>query len=1031
MLIPMSAAALPAGLEYDDDGKLVTGDTTIRTADSLSDGEVYTYTTVTGNPLPSTDFTVGLSAIGQKYRVTTTTTVPTVTVLVVDVSGSMDWDIENHNGDLYDEKSRMDSLKEAAATFVDTVVPGTGGTNYVAVVTYSTYAYKTLEFTNSNSTLKSTINGLNADGGTNTHGGLIAAYKMINNPTSYGLTAAQVQNAAYSVVFMSDGEPTYYYYLSGSPSLSINSSTVYGNLGFNSSARLSTGTYTSYSLNVAGPGSSSNSDTLNNAQSAANIIKTTGVKPTVYSVYIKNESYTSARSTMEAIATSVDTTYTPENSASLTAAFAKIATSIRDTAYTPIEEVDLSSPVSFVTMSYQMGTGYILPDSTMTVSLGGNSYTMTQHGTSYTYDVSSSDANYNAKLAKLVLTVDNGIITWQIPASVLPCNSPEPVGTETQTFATPITLYFTIRFNESAAGLAAGTYPTSSSITASFYPTAANPFYYTTGTTGTVQPLAVNSSTTRTVTEYYKATYPYPGNDNYGKYASGYLLPTLTGFGTGDSSSSITYISNPSAVPVTYYYDTTGSSSDVMKLTYNETEVQFDDISRPMAIASFNTTNLSDINAYTVTSFNDGSTSYSDAHVTAVNGNNVTITYGETGDGPRSITFSNVSFSASTGYETHTITAKFRGYYGSSSWIQTLYLIELNGSSITPQVVNTSNYSLDYYSGNFDYFDINLQYNGLSYYFHDVKIRWNWESFDSDVYTGTNQTPTGNTTYTATNTPQYYYTANASTTKTFTEENINYRFLYDNAVTPSYLTVQVKSGGAWTNEGSYTAGASTSIVPNSQGGYTVRTISGSTVTNTAYTVSDNTLYKQISTSGGRNGVDLTTGIVTHTLSVNGAMVLHESLSAEECIPSATLKSPTGTNLATANSSGVADLVLRLTVSGEAVGISNVAVTLGYSASIAPNTFTYTLTAAKNSAGTSILVDGNLPATLATGTYYLTYRTTASYSDPQTKPEFYTVGLQSVSFTLPSGTARDLIASTDTTPDADQQVKVVLITAAGH
>lgn len=1030
MLIPMSAAALPAGLEYDDDGKLVTGDTTIRAADSLSDGEVYTYTTVTGNPLPSTDFTVGLSAIGQKYRVTTTTTVPTVTVLVVDVSGSMDWDIENHNGDLYDEKSRMDSLKEAAATFVDTVVPGTGGTNYVAVVTYSTYAYKTLEFTNSNSTLKSTINGLNADGGTNTHGGLIAAYKMINNPTSYGLTAAQVQNAAYSVVFMSDGEPTYYYYLSGSPSLSINSSTVYGNLGFNSSARLSTGTYTSYSLNVAGPGSSSNSDTLNNAQSAANIIKTTGVKPTVYSVYIKNESYTSARSTMEAIATSVDTTYTPENSTSLTAAFAKIATSIRDTAYTPIEEVDLSSPVSFVTMSYQMGAGYILPDSTMTVSLGGNSYTMTQHGTSYTYDVSSSDANYNAKLAKLVLTVEDGIITWQIPASVLPCNSPEPVGTETQTFATPITLYFTIRFNESAAGLAAGTYPTSSSITASFYPTTANPFYYTAGTTGTAQSLAVNSTSTHNVTTYYTAAYPYPGSSSY----SNSNTPTLTGFGTGESASSITYISNPSNIQVTAYNDKNNASNDTMSLTYNNSSVSFGtgSISFKTATASFSTTNKADANAYTVTKFTDDGTHYfSDAEVSAVSGNNITITYGKTGDGPRSVTFTGVSFTTTTAYETSTITAKFKGYYGSDYWLDSMSLVELNGVSVSPeQTVSSSNYDLDNYSNGYDYFDIDLQVGGKWYSFNDVQLYYRNTTSTSDLVTGTNQTATG-TAYVATDKTQSYYVATTSTSSTVTENIENYRFLYDNAVTPSYLTVQVKSGGAWTNEGSYTAGTSTSIVPNSQGGYTVRTISGSTVTTTAYTVSDNTLYKQVSTSGGRNGVSLTTGIVTHTLSVNGAMVLHESLSAEECIPSATLKSPTGTNLATANSSGVADLVLRLTVSGEAVGISNVAVTLGYSASTAPDTFTYTLTAAKNSAGTSILEGGNLPATLATGTYYLTYRTTASYSDPQSKPEFYTVGLQSVSFTLPSGTARELIAATDTTPDADQQVKVVLITAAGH
>ncbi|MPM53894.1 hypothetical protein SDC9_100664 [bioreactor metagenome] len=165
-----------------------------------------------------------------------------------------------------------------------------------------------------------------------------------------------------------------------------------------------------------------------------------------------------------------------------------------------------------------------------------------------------------------------------------------------------------------------------------------------------------------------------------------------------------------------------------------------------------------------------------------------------------------------------------------------------------------------------------------------------------------------------------------------------------------------------------------------------------------------------------------TGMVTHTLTVNGAIVLNESLSAEDCVPSATLtlKSRTGTNLATADSDGVAYVVLTLTVSSSAGTIRNPEVTLGYSASPAPTNFTYQLV---DSNGNAI----SLPSSLAPGTYAFTYRTVAAY-DAQIKPPSYTVKFVSFSFTLASGASRTQDASADT---ANQQVKVVLITEAGH
>lgn len=536
--------------------------------ETLENGKVWTDRTVSAVDGSSTQLDVSLSALGQKYPSTETTSVPTVTVLVLDTSGSMNDDMVNNDGENY---SRMDALKDAAGNFVDSVVPaGGGGTNYVAVVTYASNAYQDLQFTNSNTALQNEINGLYANGGTNTHGGLIAAYKMINNPTSYGLSASQISNAVYSVVFMSDGEPSYYYYLrystwSGSSYIPINSAEVYDNFSFSStSGVLTKGSYgSSYTLGYTGPGDDSNDNTVGNAIAAANILKTNGVKPTVYSVYLYNDGYTDAESTMNAIASSVDTTYTPGDANTLNGVFQKIAVSIKNVACTPIAETtqnNILAESSYVKIQDTIGDAYSLSGSVMTVTYQGADCAFTGDGDgTYTYTGTEFP-----ELEKVVVTAENSggnmLVTLKIPASVLPCSLPNASET-----VNPIVLTYRIELSEDGI-TGAGTYPTSSGCTVTFTPTSDNPYYYP---DSSASGETYTTATFQTVKDY-KATY----DENSSSSA------TLTSFGYGDQGSSLTYLASPGSQSATY-------SSPSLTTTYDGADVTFPSHTAYSATASF------------------------------------------------------------------------------------------------------------------------------------------------------------------------------------------------------------------------------------------------------------------------------------------------------------------------------------------------------------------------------------------------------------------------------------------------------------
>jgi len=114
-------------------------------------------------------------------------------ILVIDTSGSM-------------SGTRLAAAKSAANSFIDTLLPSdtTSDTTRIGIVNFDYYAHDPHALSNNVTTLKSAINGLNANGGTFTQAGVKQAEAMLAN-----------SNADHKhIVLLSDGEPTYSYKLS-------------------------------------------------------------------------------------------------------------------------------------------------------------------------------------------------------------------------------------------------------------------------------------------------------------------------------------------------------------------------------------------------------------------------------------------------------------------------------------------------------------------------------------------------------------------------------------------------------------------------------------------------------------------------------------------------------------------------------------------------------------------------------------------------------------------------------------------------
>lgn len=157
---------------------------TIGTDHPQSPGEVMLFKTATPVPGMVNTWDVTLRVEGKDSRKTSDI------VLVIDTSGSMR------------DNYRIEEAREAANSFVDTLLSNGGGSNtHIAVVSYDSVVKTNQELTNDAVALKRAINGLRANGGTFTQAGIYRARQLLASST------ADIKN----IVLLSDGEPTYSY----------------------------------------------------------------------------------------------------------------------------------------------------------------------------------------------------------------------------------------------------------------------------------------------------------------------------------------------------------------------------------------------------------------------------------------------------------------------------------------------------------------------------------------------------------------------------------------------------------------------------------------------------------------------------------------------------------------------------------------------------------------------------------------------------------------------------------------------------
>lgn len=252
-------------------------------------------------------------------------------VLVIDVSGSMGYcsacgkNHESHGhqykGGLYCWKcgtseddhatssckwkeSRLDAAKGAAKTFISQYA--NSGENdaqrNLAIVTFSGNAYTKMGWVNvaeGAQAANRAVDGLSADGGTNTHAGLMLARNLLKNRT-----------ASPYVILLTDGKPTY---------------AMKDDSNATDKIELVEGLFYQ---NYVGNGKQATSQTKDPAKNAATDIKNNGA--TLYTIcYDHNKNGTNANWLKNSVATDAARALTPENASELETAFKSIAQDIK------------------------------------------------------------------------------------------------------------------------------------------------------------------------------------------------------------------------------------------------------------------------------------------------------------------------------------------------------------------------------------------------------------------------------------------------------------------------------------------------------------------------------------------------------------------------------------------------------------------------------------------------------------------------------------------------------------------------------
>jgi pilin isopeptide linkage protein len=161
-------------------GPMANGDPVIGVDHPTQPGEVMTFKEAKAVPGMVNTWDITLRVEGKDEQKTSDI------VLVIDRSGSMN------------DGAKMANAKAAANLFVDRVLDESLNTR-IAVVSFAGDVRLDIDFTNDKTALHNAINGLNANGGTYTQGGVRSANELLAG------SDATMKN----IVLLSDGQPTY------------------------------------------------------------------------------------------------------------------------------------------------------------------------------------------------------------------------------------------------------------------------------------------------------------------------------------------------------------------------------------------------------------------------------------------------------------------------------------------------------------------------------------------------------------------------------------------------------------------------------------------------------------------------------------------------------------------------------------------------------------------------------------------------------------------------------------------------------
>jgi len=998
MLLSLCVSGFAAGI-FEIDSKTAPSAAEQKPKDTLEDGELYAYTRVTGDPLPSSEFTVELAAIGQQYKTPTTTTQRHNIVFLMDVSNSM-------------EGSRMTNMVSAANSVAEALLKGD---NKLAVVTFAQTARteRQLSDTGVYFTEESGVRVTNKDvirvtlrksydndnGGTNIQAAFIEAYNILKD--------ANDSDAVPVIILLSDGAPTYYFNNiaslskeqtqqgTGSASATVNVVHTIAQAAYIKALMPKLKIYSiPFSLSTTDRDYSYATATLNPTDANISKLSTTTFRNTWNSLVDSVPSEHRSRMSKDYITAS----YSAKNSAS----------SLSDALRNIIEHMNFQKPFaettgedgeltdsSYLWARYQIGKGYILAGDTVTVQLGDLAYAFTRIGEDF---VLQTDDAPDAGVEKVQIRLtDSGLLEWKVPASVLPCRVPS--GEQGERTAAPIVLRFKLAFDLTADGLREDTdYPTSTSCQYFFWPSADNPYYY-----GETQ--VESRSYTYTTETYYAAQFHQPSSGN----------PALRGFATAASEADLEngYIDGADSLQIENYtkrynYQTWQYEPDTLRVKYGGKSVSFNTFLQRTASAVIyydSNKKYSSTESYTIQSFSDGLSTFSDARVTKAETSSsndtmptLTVSYD---NGKRSVVFTDVSFVKST--KSYTVKAQLTRTKSGKSTTTTLDWFEIDG-----QRIDTSKVSYSVTGNNDKKLTVTFTYNGQQYAFNNVDLQ----------VTGNNGS--------VTRTISAVYTEELSQRRGAPEQKYYYTQATVSEVVAPEFRIENGDFAILVNGGSVEIHKKDSIVSIEpvDGGYVVKKdIDGDLYTYT-YTAgpSGKTYSKNVTRQNTRGMVD---GKVTITSNPVGIIRLKVGMTAEEIAGAVgakvTLRSTFGNGTTPASRLGertVADIYLYFTVSDT---IAAPEFTLD-STDVPIKSFAVT-DFARKSGGAYVSQGSSIPSALGPGEYRIRYR--IEFDTPTTE---YTW----VRFTRLAFKWNGYGGLLNHNPDyANQKVRVSFDTSKGH